>query len=84
MSEIIECVVDTNSKKERMELINYVSSKELFISVIDDSDGFALVGIKKEGAVGFLCVVYTKDLVNNLGCKHFASVKEFISYHEGN
>ena len=84
MSEIIECVVDTNSKKEREELIDYVSGKELFISVIDDSDGFALVGIRKDGAVGYLGVICAKDLVDNHGCKHFASVKEFIDYHEEN
>lgn len=82
MSEIVECVVDTNSKKEREELIDYVSSKELFISVIDDSDGFALVSIRKDGAVGFLGVICAKDLVNNHGYKHFTSIKEFISYHE--
>lgn len=80
MSGIIECVVDTYSKKEREELIDYVSGKELFISVIDDSDGFALIGIRKDGAVGYLGVI----CVDNHGYKHFASAKEFISYHEEN
>ena len=84
MSEIINCVVDTNSKNERKELIDYVSRKELFISVIDDNDGFALVGIRKDGAVGYLGVICAKDIVDNHGHKHFASVKEFIAYHEEN
>lgn len=51
MSEIIECVVDTKNKKEREELINYVSQKELFVSVIDDYDGFAFVCIRKDGHI---------------------------------
>lgn len=84
MSKIIECVVDTNSKKEREELINYVSERELFISVIDDSDGFALIGIRKNGGIGYLGVICAKDLVDNYGYKHFTSVKEFIAYHEEN
>lgn len=84
MSKIIECVVDTHSKKEREELINFVSEKELFISVIDDYDGFALVGIRKDGVIGYLGVICTRDLVDNHGYKHFSSVKEFIAYHEAN
>lgn len=83
MSEIIECVVDTKNKKEREELINYVSQKELFVSVIDDYDGFALVGIRKDGHIGYLGVICAKDLTENHNWKHFLSVKEFINYHEG-
>ena len=45
MAKIIDAVVDTYSRRERKELINYVSSKEKFISVITDFDGFSLVGI---------------------------------------
>ena len=83
MSKIIECVVDTANKKEREELINYVSKKELFISVIDSSDGFALIGIRKNGAIGYLGVLSAKELTKNHNWKHFSSVKEFIAYHEG-
>ena len=84
MSKIIECVVDTNSKKERKELIDYVSGKELFLSVIDDSEGFALVGIRKDGEIGYLGVICAKDLVDNHGYKHFSSVKDYIAYREDN
>lgn len=82
MLKIIECVVDTNNKKEREQLINYVSRKELFVSVIDDYDGFALVGIRKDGSIGYLGVITAKDLVKNHNWKHFSSVQEFIDYHE--
>lgn len=82
MSKIIECVVDTADKKEREELIDYVSQKELFISVIGDNDGFALVGIGKDGVIGYLGVLCAKDLTENHNYKHFHSVKEFIAYHE--
>ncbi len=82
MSKIIECVIDTNNKKEREQLINYVSQKELFVSVIDDYDDFALVGIRKDGAIGYLGVITAKDLMKNHNWKHFFSVQEFIDYHE--
>lgn len=81
MSKIIECVVDTNNKKEREELINYVNRKEQFVSIIDDYDGFALVGISKDGDIGYLGTICARDLVKNHSWKHFSSVKEFIDYH---
>lgn len=84
MSKIIECVVDTNSKQEREELINYVSQKELFVSMIDDYDGFILVGIRKDGYIGYLGIICAKDLTENHNWKHFLSVKEFIDYHDKN
>lgn len=84
MSKIIECVVDTNSKKEREELINYVSEKELFISVIDDSEGFKAIGIKKYDTYGYLDFLCANELLKKDECKHFASLEEFISYHEEN
>ena len=83
MSKFIDCVIDTKNKKERERLINYVSQKELFISVISDNDGFALVCIGHNNLVGYLGVICAKDLVDNRGWKHFHSVKEFIDYHEG-
>ena len=76
MAKIIEGVVDTYSNKERLELINYVSSKELFISVISDFDGFSLVGVYK-GSIGLLGTQVAKSLVDN-GYKHFLSVEDYI------
>lgn len=83
MSKIIECVIDTYNKREREELINYVSQIEIFVSVIDDYDGFSLVGIGKDGHIGYLGVLCAKDLTENHNWKHFSSVQEFINYHEG-
>ena len=83
MSKFIESVIDTQNKKEREELINYVSERELFISVISDFDGFALVGIGHNNQIGYLGVICAKDLTENHNWKHFKSVKEFIKYHEG-
>ena len=84
MSKIIECVVDTASKKERDELINYVSKRELFVSLVDDGEGFRLIGIRKDGVIGYLGVICAKDLTEKHEWKHFFSVKEFINYHEDN
>ena len=63
-------------KQLQRELINYVSSKELFISVISDFDGFSLVGVYK-GSIGLLGTQVAKSLVDN-GYKHFLSVKDYI------
>ena len=43
MSKVFEGVVDTCSKEERLELINYVSSKVPCISVVNDFKGFSSV-----------------------------------------
>ena len=76
MAKIIDAVVDTYSLKERKELINYVSSKEKFISVITDFDGFSLVGIAQHG-IGLLGVLCAQAMVKD-GIKHFYSVKDYI------
>ena len=83
MYQFIDCVIDTKSLKERKQLIDYVSSKELFISVINDHDGFALVGLGHDNVIGYLGVICARDLVENQNWKHFHSVKEFIDFHEG-
>jgi len=81
MSKVIEGIVDTCSKEERLELINYVSSKVPCISVISDLDGFSLVGVHKN-TIGLIGTHVAKSLVDS-GVKHFLSVKEFINYHKG-
>ena len=82
MSNHINCVVDTHSKQERERLIDYVSEKELFVSIIDDFDGFQLVGITYSGDVGYLGVIAANDLVKNQGYKHFSSIDEYIAFRE--
>ena len=82
MSVKMNYVVDTQNKKERDELINYLSSKGLFIALTDDYDGFQLVGITHSGEVGYLGVITANNLVNVHGFKHFASVQEFIDSYE--
>lgn len=84
MSEkTFDCVIDTHSKEERKNLIDYITNKDGFIiSNIDDFEGFQLVGVAR-GRIGFLGVIVSHDLVKNHGYKHFASVDEYISYSEG-
>ena len=83
MSEkTFDCVIDTHSKLERKNLIDYLTDKDGFIvSNIDDFDGFQLVGVSR-GTVGFLGVIASFDLVKNHGYQHFTSVKEYIDYLE--
>jgi len=84
MSEkTFDYVIDTHSKEERKDLIDYITNKDdLIISNIDDFEGFRLVGVCG-GKVGFLGVIVSHDLVSNHGYKHFVSVEEYIAYSEG-
>ena len=81
MSKVTTGVVDTCSKEERLDLINYVSSKIPAISLITDFDGFSLVGVHKN-TIGLIGTHVARSLVDS-GVKHFLSVKEFINYYEG-
>ena len=60
----------------RLELINYVCSKELYNSLISDFEGFSLVGVVK-GGIGLIGTHVAKSMVDN-GYKHFGSVKDYI------
>ena len=83
MSVKMDYVVDTQNKKEREELIDYLCSKGLFVAVTDGLDGFQLVGITYSGQVGYLGVITANNLVKVHGYKHFTSIKEFINSYEG-
>ena len=80
MAKIIEGVVDTYSNRERLELINYVSSKELHIPVISDFEGFSLVGVY-QGFVGLIGTQVAKNLVDK-GIRHFQSVNDYVKVCE--
>ncbi len=83
MSKEINCVIDTNNKKERSKLIDYVTRKNITISTVDDYDGFQLVAISEFGA-GYIGVIVANNLVNKENYKHFKSVNEYIQECETN
>ena len=80
MSKLFNCVVDTHSKKDREQLINFLAKNYKIFSIIDDIDGFNLVGIREDGYVGYLGAICAKDLVSNHRWMHFSSVDEYIIY----
>ena len=83
MSKIINCVVDTYSKKERKELIDYISGKDKFISILSDQDGFQLFAISNNSC-GQVGVLTASKMVREDYYKHFFSIEEFIEYQENN
>ena len=83
MSKEIYCVIDTQSKKERHKLVDYVTRKNITISTVDDYDGFLLVAISEFGA-GYIGVIVANNLVNKENYKHFKSVDEYINERETN
>ena len=76
----IQCVVETNSKAERLELINFICSKKLAASVTVGSDGYQLIAIST-GDVWFIQSV-TKEYIKSLRYHLFNSTKEFIEFYE--
>jgi NAD kinase len=78
-----DCVLDTHSKEERKNLIDYITNKDgLIVSIIDDFEGFQFVGVHR-GTIGFLSAIASRDFEKNQSDKHFASVEEYIAYSEG-
>lgn len=84
MSKITNCVVGTESKKDRKRLIDYLCEKGKYVAIIDDHDGFQLIGITEEHGVGYLGVICAENLVNKHGYTLFPSVEAFIRSYEKN
>ena len=82
MSKTINCVIDTQNKREREALIDYLTTDNVTLSTIDDYDGFQLVAVSDFG-VGYIGVIVANNLVNKENYKHFNSVDEYISACEG-
>ena len=76
MSKIINCVIDTYSRKERKELIEYVSSKIPFVSLTSKEEGFRLFCISGNSG-GYVGVIVARHLVENEKYKHFYSINQF-------
>ena len=81
MSKVINCIVDTNNKKEREELINYICKDNLAIAITNDIDGFQLI-VVSAGIIGNIGVITAHDLVDNKGYKHFLYIEEYKNYVE--
>ena len=84
MAKIINCVIDTKSRDERLKLINYLAFDNAIFSMVDRNyEGFQLIAVFPCG-VGCVGVIVAKDLVNNKDFKHLSSVAEFIRRCEAN
>lgn len=79
MSKIVNCVVDTLSKKERKKVIEYVQHLDF---VLSDFNGFELFAVS-DGGAGWVGVACAKCMCDH-GFKHFHSIKEFFNYHNSN
>ena len=84
MSKTTNCVVGTKSRKDRMRLIDFLSEKGKFVSIIDDNDGFQLIVITEEHGIGYIGVICAENLVNKHGYTLFPSVNDFIHSYEKN
>ena len=77
----INCVIDTNNKKERELLLNYFGENEsYFISNIEDYDDFQLVSVTFSSDIVALLVASSYDSLIKKGYMHFSSVDEYIAF----
>ena len=84
MAKIINCVIDTKSRDERLKLIDYLAFDNAIFSMVDRNfEGFQLIAVFPCG-VGCVGVIVAKELVNNKNFKHLSSVAEFIKHCEAN
>ena len=86
MSKRINCVIDTHSASERKELVNYIAERDLSVAVLDDNEGFQLVGVMYEMGtnIGYVGVIVSHDLVEKHGFIHFSSFEAYRRYREAN
>ena len=85
MSKTINLVIDTNSIKERRELVDFISSRKLAVSVINDEDGYQQIGISTGDVwfIGEVELLKSVKLPLNTNCTRFLSVVEFYDQWEG-
>lgn len=78
----IKFIVETNSSKERNELVNYLAGKRLLASVITGGDGLQYLAIST-GDVWFVSTV-NKETATKPQYQQFRSAKEFIKAFQNN
>ena len=78
----IKFIVETNSSKERNELVNYLAGKRLLASVISGGDGLQYLAIST-GDVWFVSTV-NKETATKPQYQQFRSAKEFIKSFQNN
>lgn len=76
----IKYVVETNSKAERLELVEFICSKKLAASITVGGDGYQLIAIST-GDVWLIQSV-TKEYIKPLHCHLFNSTKEFTEFYK--
>ena len=78
----IKYVVETNSKAERLELVEFICSKKLAASVTVGGEGYQLIAIST-GDVWFIQSV-TKECAKPLHYHLFNSTNEFFEFYNQN
>ena len=79
MKNIINCVIDTKTSKEREKIIKYLNSIGITDCLLSDFKGFELYAINNNSS-GWVGVHVARCMVEKYGYKHFLSTKEFFEY----
>ena len=78
MSTLIDAVVNTQNRKERKRLTDYLGVPYNF----DNYNGVNLVLVTSNGQVGYLGVICARNLVDDQGLLYFRDVNSYIEHCE--
>ena len=78
MSTLIAAVVNTQNRKERKRLTDYLGVPYNF----DNYNGVNLVLVTSNGQVGYLGVICARNLVDDQGLLYFRDVNSYIEHCE--
>lgn len=78
MSTLIDAVVNTQNRKERKRLTDYLGVPYSF----DNYNGVNLVLVTSNGQVGYLGVICARNLVDDQGLLYFRDVNSYIKHCE--
>ncbi len=76
MSTLIDAVVNTQNRKERKRLTDYLGVFYNF----DNYNGVNLVLVTSKGQVGYLGVICARNLVDDQGLLYFRDVNSYIEH----
>ena len=72
----IICVVDTHSKQEREDLVNFITShNHLLVSVVSEKDGFQQIYVREDDV--WMAMTINNPEISIKTPVHYSSLEEF-------
>ncbi len=78
MAEKFTYTVSTHSRKEQLQLVDFIAGRKLSIAMTSDYDGDLLMGINIQGDIWTVVPITKKEEELYHPVRHFVSVEDFI------